>query len=213
MKPPRALWVPFELGRPVGSPNEPAFQRRVISAALALLESKDGPAVLKDFNEEAPGPAADKTGWVCPISFPAAAAAADDIAAAFRHEFESLAPWYQLSLDKRGRTTVGVSQLSLDDIAEFFAAAAKSEPAESPVAGQPLETAVKDAFTDLLAYYSEAATAQPGQRSSGDVMQWFWYDTSAGALLQAFRSGMAASDNQRLQAIAQRLMMPKSLTG
>jgi hypothetical protein len=29
INPPRALWVPFELGRPVGPPDEPAFQRRV----------------------------------------------------------------------------------------------------------------------------------------------------------------------------------------
>jgi len=36
-KPPRALWVPFELGRPFGPPNDPPFQRRVILAALRLL--------------------------------------------------------------------------------------------------------------------------------------------------------------------------------
>ena len=28
--PPRALWVPFELGRPLGAPSDPAFQRRVL---------------------------------------------------------------------------------------------------------------------------------------------------------------------------------------
>ena len=37
-KPPRALWVPFELGRPFCPPGDPAFQRRVILAALRLLE-------------------------------------------------------------------------------------------------------------------------------------------------------------------------------
>jgi len=37
-KPPRALWVPFELGRPLGPPSDPAFQKRVILAALRLLE-------------------------------------------------------------------------------------------------------------------------------------------------------------------------------
>ena len=36
-KPPRALWVPFELGRPFGPPNDPAFQRRVVLAALGML--------------------------------------------------------------------------------------------------------------------------------------------------------------------------------
>ncbi len=62
---PRVLWAPFELGRPLGAPDEPAFQRRVLRAALDLLESDDGPVVLADFPAEAPGPKADdSTGWV-----------------------------------------------------------------------------------------------------------------------------------------------------
>ncbi|HVH82241.1 MAG TPA: selenoprotein B, partial [Stellaceae bacterium] len=32
-RPPRALWVPFELGRPIGPPSDPAFQKRVIMTA------------------------------------------------------------------------------------------------------------------------------------------------------------------------------------
>ena len=38
IKPPRALWVPFMLGRPFGAPGEPPFQRRVLRARLSLLE-------------------------------------------------------------------------------------------------------------------------------------------------------------------------------
>ncbi|MEX1300510.1 MAG: hypothetical protein AB1Z81_16035 [Desulfotignum sp.] len=51
--PPRALWVPFVLGRPLGRPGDPAFQMRVTLAALALLESETGP-VLIDFPDNAP---------------------------------------------------------------------------------------------------------------------------------------------------------------
>ena len=36
IRPPRALWVPFELGRPLGAPNDPAFQTRVLRALLAF---------------------------------------------------------------------------------------------------------------------------------------------------------------------------------
>ena len=36
-KPPRALWVPFELGRPFGPPSDAAFQKRVLLAALHML--------------------------------------------------------------------------------------------------------------------------------------------------------------------------------
>ncbi len=51
--PPRALWVPFELGRPLGAPEDPVFQRRVLLAALNLLNAVKGP-VLEDFPDEAP---------------------------------------------------------------------------------------------------------------------------------------------------------------
>jgi hypothetical protein len=47
-KPPRALWVPFPFGRPLGAPNNKAIQRKVILAALALLRRDRGP-VIEDF--------------------------------------------------------------------------------------------------------------------------------------------------------------------
>ena len=53
IKPPRALWVPFDLGRPLGVPNDAGFQKRVLLSALNLFEETSGP-VLVDFPEEAP---------------------------------------------------------------------------------------------------------------------------------------------------------------
>lgn len=52
IRPPRALWVPFELGRPLGRPGDPDFQLDVLRAAFTLLESPTGP-VLRDFPTEA----------------------------------------------------------------------------------------------------------------------------------------------------------------
>lgn len=74
INPPRALWVPYELGRPLGVPGDAEFQKRVLRAALALLDRTDGP-MIADHGEEAP-PAtasAEGEGWVCPVSFPAPA--------------------------------------------------------------------------------------------------------------------------------------------
>ena len=63
LRPPRFLWVPFELGRPFGAPNEPVFQTRVLSAALALLERRDGPPILESFPDDPPnGGSVDVTG-------------------------------------------------------------------------------------------------------------------------------------------------------
>ncbi len=71
LAPPRALWVPFMLGRPLGVPGDPAFQRKVVLAALSLLERESGP-VLEDFPEDAPYEdlGAEPEGLNCPVSFP-----------------------------------------------------------------------------------------------------------------------------------------------
>ncbi len=46
VRPPRSLWVPFRHGYPLGAPNDPALQRRVMTAALRLLEKEDAKAPL-----------------------------------------------------------------------------------------------------------------------------------------------------------------------
>jgi hypothetical protein len=52
-RPPRALWVPFELGRPFGPPGDTAFQKRVLLAALSMLVEGGGPVRIFDFPEPA----------------------------------------------------------------------------------------------------------------------------------------------------------------
>ncbi len=42
VKPPRALFVPFPYGYPLGKPDDGEFQHRVISASLALLTRQMG---------------------------------------------------------------------------------------------------------------------------------------------------------------------------
>ena len=52
VRPPRALWVPFRHGYPLDSPDQPAKQRAVIEAALALFDldqELESPPVLRDF--------------------------------------------------------------------------------------------------------------------------------------------------------------------
>jgi hypothetical protein len=110
IKPPRALWVPFELGRPLGVPDDPAFQKRVLLAGLKLLEADSGP-VLEDFDEDAPVSEPAETGWSCPVNFTKKPEALDDyqaLLAAFKQEVIELRLWYDQALNQRGRTTFGV---------------------------------------------------------------------------------------------------------
>ena len=71
-KPPRALWVPFELGRPFGPPSDPRFQKRAILDALRMLERETGPVIIEDFPDDDPRAQPDP-GWH-PPSIPVAVA-------------------------------------------------------------------------------------------------------------------------------------------
>jgi hypothetical protein len=52
VRPPRALFVPFKHGYPLGGPNEPLRQHAVIEAALRLLEDASlTPPALVDYRE------------------------------------------------------------------------------------------------------------------------------------------------------------------
>lgn len=54
VRPPRAMWVPFPHGYPLGAPGDPDLQHRVIEAALRLLERDDlDPPVLTSLPEDA----------------------------------------------------------------------------------------------------------------------------------------------------------------
>ncbi len=47
VNPPRALSVPYRFGYPLGEPNNPELQHVLIAEALALLEDKTPPPILK----------------------------------------------------------------------------------------------------------------------------------------------------------------------
>ena len=45
LRPPRVLEVPYALGYPLGRPNDPSLQHRVLRALLRLASRDDVPAV------------------------------------------------------------------------------------------------------------------------------------------------------------------------
>ncbi len=189
VRPPRALWVPFPLGRPFGAAGDAAFQIRVLKAALALLDRDFGP-VLEDFREEAPEDAVegDGEGWVCPVNFPKPEAASEgERLNAVLAEIQELAPWYELSVGRRERTTVGTLGLKPEDAARFIGRFTQDMTILSPLEGVEIADALRLASEDLKAYYCEAATAQPGKGSADRVLQWFWLETQGAALIKNLR--------------------------
>ena len=53
IQPPRALWLDFPMGRPLGKPNDPEYQKKIIRSAFDLFNERSGP-VLKDFPDIIP---------------------------------------------------------------------------------------------------------------------------------------------------------------
>ena len=192
VRPPRALWVTFELGRPLGIPDDAPFQRRVAKAALDLLARTDGP-LIADYPEHVEVPA-DFSGWACPISL--APAEVDSLAA----EIDRLAAWHDRAVAAQGRTTVGVSGL---DMPTAGALVTKALDGDLPPA-----QALKEAIDDLRAYYLEAASAFPDPGTPATRKKWFWEETRLAKAMLALQPKLAASEDQQHKILANLTMIP-----
>lgn len=194
VRPPRALWVTFELGRPFGVPDDPPFQRRVLKAALDLLARTDGP-VFADHVEHAPE-VTDFNGWSCPISL--APAAVDSLAA----EIDRLATWYDKARAAHGRTTVGVSGLDMPAAGALVTRALASELPEAQ--------SLKEAIDDLRAYYLEAASAFPDPGTSATRKKWFWEETKLAEALLMLQPRLAASSDAQHKILGNLTLIPST---
>jgi hypothetical protein len=207
-RPPRALWVPFELGRPFGPPNEPPFQRRVVLAALRLLERPTGPVILEDFPDDDPRERPDPA-WRAP---PAKAAIADSsanaVATVLATEIGRLAGAYNEFVEERGRTLVGLSGLPIPEAGRYIASWLRGEAPASPNPDMSAPLTLRFAVDDLKAYYFEAGLAGSARPSSKQLGDWFWNDTAAGAAIFALRKAYLTSADERLKAIAGLFLVP-----
>lgn len=204
MQPPRALWVSFPLGRPLGVSHDAAFQHRVIGAALNLLERNEGP-VLEDYPDDAPTVAAEQA-MACPVSF-GRQTAATSWKERLQSEIGVLAPWYELGLRRRdGRTLVGVSKMSAYDnivaLGEMLDAGSLPED----------KRWFKHAIEDLKSYYLEAMTAQPGDYDPAELQEQLWQETALGGALREFFHTYQGSGDVGMQYLA-RMIAPREAIG
>jgi hypothetical protein len=214
IKPPRALAVPFELGRPLGAPNEPAFQRRVLHEVLKLLERTSGP-VLEDFPDAPPGNSADvdTEGWACPVNF---AAPLDDLGDAdlvyqsLLQEVNLLRPWYDEAVKAYKRSSFGISGATPEECARVIAdVLIDPDGTAPPIEGEAIGTGFKRMADDMRYFYTEAAIARPDQRSSDiEVANWLWGETTLGKVLVAIRDAAMESEEPSFQRLAPTAMVP-----
>ena len=200
VKPPRALFVPFPFGHPLGKPNDPALQHAVIRAALALFDAPAGP-VLVDYPEDA---FADED-----LNLPQAASVqptttATDLAG----EVAALQPHHAAWLTAHdGRTAIGVSGVTpgqIPALARFLEAYAAGEDVDWPErpANGALPQWVRWATDDLKAYAFEARMCAAPQEGFQARHRWFWGETAAGNVCRAIRDRLKATGDPRLDAVA-----------
>jgi hypothetical protein len=205
-KPPRALWVPFELGRPFGAPSDPAFQRRVLLTALQMLERPVGPVVIDDFPEDDPRAISDPT-WRPPYT-PAVTATGQSLAAQLENEILLLRGSHELWVSKNSRTTVGLSGLSIEQCTQYVADWLRGKAPPSPFEHFSAPLMLRFAVDDVKAFCLEAACTTFGKPSSQQLGDWLWNKTATGAAIQALRVALLESEDERLKLIVSNFIVP-----
>jgi hypothetical protein len=211
LNPPRALWVPFVLGRPFGAPNDSAFQRKVLLAALHLLERETGP-VFEDFLEDAPHNDLGEVpaGLNCPVSFPRLKSEGT-LAERLADEISQLRAWHDIAVKHRKRTTLGLTGLTPEEIGEFLGSWLTENPKPSFQSDIPSATALKLATDELKAFYYEAKAMQPGRHSVTEIQNWFWLETAAGKTFVELRNVAAKSPDPTMKGLATLSLVPRAV--
>ncbi len=175
LHPPRALYCEFPLGRPLGRPGDARFQRRVLEAALTLLERPSGP-VLEDFSEVIEDEVDAPLSCTIPPRVEEGLHPAID-------EVRALRQAYERQRRASGRTMVG-RQINPDQVADAVAGFVRLADGEGLAAAAIPGDAVKVA-NDIRAYYEEAAMALvdhvPAARSAES---WYFRATATGDVMR-----------------------------
>jgi hypothetical protein len=209
IRPPRALVVSFELGRPFGAPDAPDFQRRVLTAALELLERSDGP-VLVNFADEAP--AAEGGTWSPPVP-PARPneelGQAGEFAAAVRSEIVALRPFRDRWVrDHGGKRFDRITGLDPEAIAALILAYMSDQSIANPLPAFALDRTIKYATDDLKHFYYQAGLSMPGRLSDIGLDDWFFGATLGGELLLRLRAALRRSSDPNVRESAEIALIP-----
>ena len=207
-KPPRALWVPFELGRPFGPPNDPTFQKRVVLAALGMLVEDGGPVRIIDFPDDDPRARPDPA-WQPPF-MPVAVANGDaeSLASGLEAEILLLQGAHRRWLEQHGRSTVGLTGLPIGDCARYVADWLRVKAPPSPRDGFSAPLILRFAVDDLKAFCLEAAAAGTAKPSSRQLTDWLWNATATGAAIHVLREMLQAHEDDRLRLIVSNFIVP-----
>jgi hypothetical protein len=199
--PTRALWVPFALGRPLGSAEDSDFQKNVMRQAFALLATATEPTIA-DYD----GPVPEEAGpgqWACPLNL--GPVIDDTLTGRLLAEVGRLKTWSAQTRAARGRTLFGVSGAGpgqIDDVARALASIVDADSITDPPAGDiewafDMPLLVRHLADDLRTFYHEAIAAQPGSAAPNHdaLNDWIFGGTALGDTLQAVADRLTQADD------------------
>ena len=184
--PPRGLYCEFPLGRPLGRPLDPKFQRGVLEAAFALLPRTDGP-LIEDFGtvieDEVDEPLA------CPIP-----PRLDPNEPAAVSEARGLRTAYDRSQSRVGTTQVGrvVDADGIPDAIRAFVEVVEGAPWNEVeyVGGDPATV-----LMDIRAYYEEAALGLSDHVPAARAAEsWYYRKTATGEVVRRYLAAVKDGD-------------------
>ena len=213
--PPRALWVPFPLGRPLGAIGDPDFQKDVLKAAFDLLHTAVEPTI-ENYPNAAPDTATVED-WACPLNLgPASSGSLTDRLLA---EIALLRPWAIETRRERGRTLFGVSGAEEDDIDEL--ARCLAVVAETGDVTNKLYRRNQLGFRDATSatsyggrptnVYHEAIASQPSSNSPDHdaLTLWIFNETVLGETLLSVADGLTDTSDSPMAQLVRGLLIPE----
>lgn len=197
LTPPRALYVPFPFGMPLGHPGDAAQQHRVLDALFGLLDGT--PPVLRDLTGEEADDEPLSPAQASHLGVDARSGSSDG-APDLATEVRRLRHYQQRWLERTGRTSVGLTGVPVPrfrGLVRFLEAVARGErpePRERPD-DVPWAYFVRYAADDLKALYVEARFVMRPDDTHDDIQRWLWTGTALGPVLVRVRERLAASDD------------------
>lgn len=173
---PRALYCDFPLGRPLGRPNDPAFQRGVLDAAFALLDATEPTIVTypESILDEVESPLA------CPMPprlDPALPRAVDE-ARGLRRAFDRA---------EAGGLRTAVDVDAVEPALRAFQRVVDGMPwEEAEIPENPVVAAL-----NVRSYYEQAAAGLSDHVPAARAAEsWFARETAAGSLMHEAQQAM-----------------------
>ena len=203
---PRALWVPYLLGRPFGVPNDAGFQRAVLSRLFNLLDDSTEPTLI-DIDREAPE-TPQRDAWQPGVTLdfrPAAPCPTLTLLDAFREELAYLFARHEAVVRARGSTMAGQSGLGPDELIGLVTDAFTDSHLEGRW-GRQAGTKLLHASRDIMDRYFETALhGVPDGPSASRT--WFWTETVAGHVLRRLCRRLARSRDARTRWLGQEMIL------